>query len=224
MAQNELRNVSAILGQVRKVERQKLAQLRAARREADALTDVKQSAAVGKAVLDMTAKSAATVKATVDIQEKAQVASVKIGEQGAKLVTDNGKTSYSLTECDKTGAELENADGFPLSSADGRAVWALLSGVKGFLIPEQIEMLDERTDGFIGAMTSGQVVKVEKTGEKNSWEKLIRCGGVSMDGEDGRYWEVIKPAETLTVNREFVQASKNADFNVNTNVAETATA
>ncbi len=205
MATNELRNVTAVLGQVRKVEREKLAHLRAARKQADALTDVKQSAAVGKAVLDMTAKSAATVKATVDIQEKAQAASVKIYEQGAKPAADSGKTRYVLTLCDVTGAPVEGADALTMTAADGRAVWTLLSGAKGFLVPEQVEMLDERTEGFIGEMQPSDVYKLEKIGENNTYTKLIRCGG--FDGDDNRYWEVIKPAESRTVNREFIRVA-----------------
>jgi hypothetical protein len=214
MATNELRNVSAVLGQVRKVERQKLAQLRAARLLADALTDVKQSAAVGKAVLDMTAKSAATVKATVDIQEKAQVAGVKIGEQGAKLATDSGKTRYSLIPCDATGAPQGDGEKMTLTAADGRAVWALLSGQKGFMVPEQVEMMDERMDGVIGQMNPSDVFKLVKEGENNSYEKLIRCGG--FDSGENRYWEVIKPAESRRVNTEFIRV---ADTVVDTTAA-----
>jgi hypothetical protein len=205
-----IREVGAEIGQVRKDARVKLARLRALKDKADRMGDVKQSASLAREILKMTAQEAKTIKQTVDMQEKAYKACADIAEKGVKM-TNIGKNVYKLAVCDKMGAEL--GEGMTLSVSDGRAAWDVLSGVKGFLMPEQIELLDERTGGAFSGMEPGDVFKLKKVGENNEWEKLVRCGGIAPteDEEDGRYWEVIKPADVRTIPAEFIRRSETAN-------------
>ena len=223
-------NALSAIGRMNAHKRAAIAEAKGQEKALRKLGAVAQSAPAAGRIVREKNQLAKMIQEGVATIRKLREASRKVAEKGEKVANLKHSYLYSAVPCNAYGEPLENADPFDITPNDGRAMWDVLAKcVRGeVMLSEQFDEINGRmTDGETGAlemMGEGEVLRIEKRHAENGkeWEKYIGC----FKSEDGRlYFKVIAVSEREELGEgTFFLRPANADFNANTNVAETATA